>query len=328
MAAIFLRSPVYKTATAGAGTNSTKCTITIDSVLRYTLVKPTSAGATILFEIAELVKDYTTIEFSGNYLPYNPGVVTVITSHTSTDGSGSAVATTTFTDKGFEGYGTFMEGANWSPTVPTYAMSYDISASAANQYNIFVPIDVAGFVPIIPISGGVADELTYLAYTETDTQLTGNSSGKTLTINRINCTKYGIGQKITFLNKYGALQDIWFFLKKINTTNKSNEQFQRNIISASGSYGTNVHTKQIYNTTAQTSLVLSSGYYPEWTNQWFEELLLSEYVWWNKVVGLTTTYVPVNVSKNSMVQKTSLNERLIDYTFEFEMAFDYINNVR
>ena len=29
-----------------------------------------------------------------------------------------------------------------------------------------------------------------------------------------------------------------------------------------------------------------------------------------------------------MIQKTSVNERLIDYTFDFDMSFDYINNIR
>jgi hypothetical protein len=42
----------------------------------------------------------------------------------------------------------------------------------------------------------------------------------------------------------------------------------------------------------------------------------------------STQYVPVNVKKNSMVQKTSLNDKLIDYTFDFDMSFDYINNIR
>ena len=38
----------------------------------------------------------------------------------------------------------------------------------------------------------------------------------------------------------------------------------------------------------------------------------------NKLYDRTdqTEVVPVNVSKSSMIQKTSLNERLIDYTFE------------
>jgi len=145
------------------------------------------------------------------------------------------------------------------------------------------------------------------------------------------CTKYGDGHKITFVNKFGALQDIWFFLKFVNRTTKKQEQFQRNIISSTGTYDVNTHTKQVYNTIANTSITLSSGYYPEWANQWFEQLLLSEQVWLTRPKPFNPSQdevVPVNVKKNSMVQKTSLNDKLIEYTFDFELSADYINNVR
>ena len=41
-----------------------------------------------------------------------------------------------------------------------------------------------------------------------------------------------------------------------------------------------------------------------------------------------TEYIPLNVKKSSMVKKTVLNNKLIEYTFEFDMSYDYINNVR
>ena len=156
--------------------------------------------------------------------------------------------------------------------------------------------------------------------------------GVRVNINRIDCTKYGDGHKITFVNKFGALQDIWFFLKTVYTTSKKQEQFQRNIISSTGTYSVNQHTKQVFNTTASQKFTLSSGYYPEWCNQWFEQLMLSEKVWLtrNKLYNRIdqTEVVPVNVTKSSMVQKTSLNDKLIEYTFDFELSADYINNIR
>ena len=171
----------------------------------------------------------------------------------------------------------------------------------------------------------------YQSYGATDVEIVGSPAGIKMNINRIDCTKYGDGHKITFVNKFGALQDIWFFLKSVNTTTKKQEQFQRNIITSTGSYNVNTHTKQDYNTVANTSISLSSGYYPEWANQWFEQLLLSEQVWLTRTDPFDSSadeVVPVNVKKSSMIKKTSLNERLIDYTFEFDMSFDYINNIR
>ena len=55
MANLALRSPQYKTAVANTGTPlSTKLTITIDTVLRYTLVKSTSLNENMLWEISQL----------------------------------------------------------------------------------------------------------------------------------------------------------------------------------------------------------------------------------------------------------------------------------
>ena len=173
--------------------------------------------------------------------------------------------------------------------------------------------------------------MEYYSYNGTDNAIQGTTMGVQVNIHRIDCTKYGDGHKITFVNKFGALQDIWFFLKSVNTTSKRQEQFQRNIINGT-TYDVNTHTKQVFNTIANTSITLSSGYYPEWANQWFEQLLLSEQVWLtrNKLYDRTdqTEVVPVNVSKSSMIQKTSVNDRLIDYTFDFELSADYINNIR
>jgi len=320
MAAIALRSPQYKYAAAGTGANSAKITISIDGTIQYTLVKGATAGANMLWEIAELCRDFINITYDGSYTAETLAIISTLTSHASTDGSGTALTTNTFT-----------EGSN--PTVPfgsrpTWLISGDPNHTGINdEYYIYVPNNTSGSVPYI-----IANEtMGYQSYGATDVEIVGSPAGIKMNINRIDCTKYGDGHKITFVNKFGALQDIWFFLKSVNTTTKKQEQFQRVDINTAGVYSVFVHTKQDYNTVANTSVTLSSGYYPEWCNQWFEQLLLSEQVWLTRQVPtnpLATESVPVNVRKNSMVQKTSLNDKLIDYTFDFDMSFDYINNIR
>ena len=332
MAAIALRSPQYKYAAANIGSpNSAKITISIDGTIQYTLVKGATAGANMLWEIAELCRDFINITYDGSYTAETLAIISTLTSHASTDGSGTALTTNTFTDIGYDGYGTFTEGSN--PTVPfgsrpTWLISGDPNHTGINdEYYIYVPNNTSGSVPYI-----IANEtMGYQSYSATALDIVGSPAGIKMNINRIDCTKYGDGHKITFVNKFGALQDIWFFLKSVNTTTKKQEQFQRVDINTAGVYNVYVHTKQDYNTVANTSVTLSSGYYPEWANQWFEQLLLSEQVWLTRQVPTnpsTTESVPVNVRKNSMVQKTSLNDKLIDYTFDFDMSFDYINNIR
>ena len=58
---------------------------------------------------------------------------------------------------------------------------------------------------------------------------------------------------------------------------------------------------------------------------------MSEYVWMlqeNIEKRGSFEEVPVVVRTSSMTQKTSVNDRLIEYTMEFELAADYINNIR
>ncbi len=332
MAAIALRSPQYKSDVADTGSPlSAKITITIDSTLRYTLVKATSINETMLWEISELCRDYINITYNGSYTAETLAIVSVLTSHASTDGSGTALTTSTITDVGYDAYGTFMEGAN--PTVPfgsrpTWLISGNPDHTGINdEYYIYAPVGAASEIPYI-----IANEsMGYNSYGANDTQLNGTPAGIRMNIVRIDCSKYGDGNKITFVNKFGALQDLWFFLKSVNTTTKKQEQFQRNIIDGNGSYNVNTHTKQDFNTLANTSITLSSGFYPEWTNAWFEQLLLSEQVWLTRLDPTNpnaTQYVPVNVTKNNLVKKTIVNDKLIEYTFDFSMSFDYINNVR
>jgi len=329
MAAIALRSPQYKTITAGTNAAYATCSITIDGAAspQYVLRKNTSTNATVLFEISELCLDYLTITFNGTYTAQTLSISTVVNAYTSSD---SLINGSTFTDVGYDAYGTFMEGAN--PEVPfsnrpRWLLNTD--PESLDVYYIYVPNNTAGVLPYIAVNASMG----YVGYGASQTSISASSNYGQYLVNivRVDCTKYGDGHKITFVNKFGALQDIWFFLKSVNTTNKKSENYQRNIISSTGTYSVNSHTKQVYNTIANTNITLSSGFYPEWANQWFEQLLLSEQVWLTRTDPFDssdTQVVPVNVKKNSIAKKTVLNNKLIEYTFDFDMSFDYINNVR
>ena len=331
MAAIALRSPQYKSSVAGIGTpNSAKLTISIDGTIEYTLVKSTTLGATMLWEISELCRDFLNITYGGSYTAQTLAIICTLTSHASTDGTGTALTTLTVTDVGYDGYGTYEQGSN--PTIPFSNRPrwlLNTSPESLDVYYIYVPNNTAGVLPYIAVDASMG----YVGYGASQTSISASSNYGQYLVNivRVDCTKYGDGNRITFVNKFGALQDIWFFLKSVNTTNKKQEQYQRNTISSSGGYNVSEHTKQVFNTVANTSLTLSSGFYPEWANQWFEQLLLSEQVWLTRLNPSNpnaTEYIPLNVKKSSMVKKTVLNDKLIEYTFEFDMSYDYINNVR
>jgi len=329
-----LRSPQYINVSAPVGSLSTELAISIGGTLRYTLIKNASAGTNVVFEYAELARDYFTTSFNGLYTIQELSITLVLSSYTGVNGTGTKSLISNTTVKGVDGFGTFMEGAN--PAIPfpsRTAPAWLVCSQASNGYSqIFVPVGVEGKAPYMKGSGDDY-QLTYEDYTTTEVEIGGEGDiTQVLKINRVDCSKYGTGNKFTFVNKYGMLQDIYFFLKQVKTLNRTTESFQRNIINTTGAvtYDVNSASKKHFNTEGTQSNTFNSGYYPEAANCMFEELLLSSYVWMTRpsTSGSGEEVVPVMVKSSDLVYKTSLNDKLIEYTVEFEDAFDYINNVR
>ncbi len=129
--------------------------------------------------------------------------------------------------------------------------------------------------------------------------------------------------KLTFINKFGAYQDLWMFKKNSISISATEEKFKRNILT-NGSYNTYSHQNTILTKNAKQSLTLNSGYYPESNNELFKQLILSERVW----IEYDNKTLPVLITSNSLGFKTSLNDKLIDYTIQVEFAYQTINNVR
>jgi len=327
MANIALRNPQFKSITIpSSGVLSTVCTVTIDGTLRYTLVKNVQPSTTVNFDIAELARDYIEIEYQTDYVPQTVDIETTLTNKDGLNGTGSDVGSpTTITDRGFEAYGTFLEGVN--PEVPfRNTPTYLIPKDDTNNFTILVPNNTPGKLPSITSLNG----LISTQYVGNDTSAT-TIDGVVCNIKRIDCTKYGIGNKIIYINKYGAQQDLWFFLKETKNISRTNEGYKSNTItypSTGATYSTKDAPNKVFNTQARQTHTLSSGYYPEFANQQFEELLLSEYVWISTLKKGTGVIIPVKVKTSSVAFKTSVNDRLIEYTMEFEEAFDYINNIR
>ena len=333
MADIALRSPQFKHKEIPAsGVLSSVCTVTVDGTLRYTLTKNVEASTSVNFDISELARDYLEIEYKGNFWAQYVDIVTVLTNYAGLNGQGAAVGTaTTYTDRGFEAYGTFTENVNpvIVPTQPSFLIASDISPFPSDDVTVLVPTGKAVILPNISLGG----TLSALIVSGTPTSVVWN--GITVTIKRIDCTKYGDGKKVIFINKYGAQQELWFFLKNTTAIGRTNEGFKSNTIT----YPTNNHatysnknaSNKVFNTQAKRTHNLSSGYYPEFANEYFEQLLLSEYVWMeipSREDSRVNIITPVKVKTSSVNFKTSVNDRLIEYTMEFEEAYDYINNIR
>lgn len=135
--------------------------------------------------------------------------------------------------------------------------------------------------------------------------------------------------KVTFVNKYGALQDLWFFKKSVESTNVTSEQFKASIFDQSTlSYKTYKHQQQSFLAQGKDRITMNTGYVNDDHNAVLEELLLSEQVWYTKITDTEERVIPVIPQTKSITYKTSVNDKLANYTVDFEHAFDKINNIR
>ena len=143
-----------------------------------------------------------------------------------------------------------------------------------------------------------------------------------LTVENIEECKYQ-PYKVTFVNKFGALQDIWFFKRSNETLTTKKEEFKRNII-VNGAYDTSRHQQKILTKNGSEKLTLNTGFYPEEYNEVFKQMQLSEDCW----IEIENKTLPISVSSSSLNYKTHLNDKLINYTIEIDFAFNTINNIR
>jgi len=345
MALIALRNPQFKFhAVPSSGVLSTQADITIAGVLRYTIIKnnpDTNTGFNI--DISELTRDYLNITYSSSNAADTIAVTTLIRNFVLINGSsntssGQAVvgSPSTYSDVGFEAYGIYEEGTN--PTVPfrsgytdaTWLLASETQGtSATDTFSVYYPENTEGKVNYILSNGNVITAGITATATSIDIR-----DVPILNIKRISCTKYGIGTRVVFINKYGVQQDLWFFLKRVDSQDRTNENYKRNTLNYAddevATYDTNLASRAIFNTQGRRKITLNSGYYPETAVPYFEQLLYSEYVWINikKIENGAETAIPFIVKNSNITVKNSVNDRLIEYSIEFEEAADYINNIR
>ncbi len=106
------------------------------------------------------------------------------------------------------------------------------------------------------------------------------------------------------------------------------ESYKANIRNQYDSYSISSHVNREFNVIGNESISLSSGYLSEEYNEVFKQLLLSEKVWITNVTDTAVQVLPLNVITSSITYKTSLNDRLVEYTIEFNNSYDTINNIR
>jgi len=301
----------------------------------YTINKSVISGQTnITLEIAELVRDYFTITFNNDYNSIARYVRTVVSSF---DDSDEPFDTNPIvTDYvALDGYGYFEEGANPELDRHTLISSTDIylPEGTGGKFPIFAEgvgkVIIDSTTTQITDNGNTNQKIQYVSIPANTSTIqvfdTDDSTiKKTIKVTNICEPKYTTF-KVTFVNKFGAFEDLYFFKKTSEVTNVTDELFKKNIITnTSSNYNTYENQKGRINVNAQTSLTMNTGYVSEVMNQTIEELFYSENVY-IRYENKTLAIIP---KSKSLQYKTSLNDKLINYTIDFDFAFDRINNVR
>ena len=318
---------------------------------------------TINFEIAELVKDYMTYDAS----EYETPIVWVDYEITKTV-SGSDTTLPIVLNKGFYGYGYFEDGVNpqndlgllqsnntivklddapvYLPVDTSKVSDVSFYSNGQQVYNrtISNPNRSEGQIEYVTNTVSPADEfedrviddggtfegslclnefLSDVTLFPVDTIYVNGTDGVDLIkVKSIEECKYQ-PLKISFINKFGALQDVWFFKRSNKDLSTSKESFKRNTLVANNYELDNHQQKNLFKI-GNEKMTLNTGYYPEVYNEVFKQMQLSEDAW----IEINNEVLPINISDSSFSYKTSLNDKLIDYTVKIDFAFDTINNIR
>ena len=130
--------------------------------------------------------------------------------------------------------------------------------------------------------------------------------------------------KLIFRNKLGANQELWFFKSSRLSMQVEREKYQGNTIANYRAGNISSHRGVNFATMAKETLTINSGFVPEEFNEVFKQLMLSEQVW----IEYKQQVLPINISNQNIDYKTSLNNKLINYTIDVEFSFNTTNNVR
>ena len=307
----------------------------------YTLFS-TAVNSEVVFEVGQLINDKiqfindSTYRTDGVWVDYR--IIETLTTGTQTTGS---------FDQHFavDGYTYFDEGANYS-TYPSHLMSADfIRVKDGEDFKIAINRNYYSNGATISSITTRRNGSGYNQYNNSSSDLSGQvihyytvsyDAGNTdVRLRLSDNSKIDIpityeeeckfdSKKITFINKCGAMEDIWFLKRSDKSINVESQTFQNNNILSGGTYSIQQAQYKKYAITSKESMSLNTGFIREEFNETFTQLMQSESVW----ITEDRQFKPVIIKSQDLGYKTALNDKLINYTIEIEYAFNKMNTVR
>jgi len=153
--------------------------------------------------------------------------------------------------------------------------------------------------------------------------ITTDYGTKTIDVETISECKYS-PFRLTFLNKYGVEEDLWFFKRSSKTIQVTSEEFRANQFKER-SAGLTTRSMREYNKNATEKMVLNSGFVKEELNESFKQLMLSEEV--TMFDFDNSAEFAIKITSSSLEFKTVVNDKLINYTINVEFSNNTIDNI-
>lgn len=299
--AIGVRSPFFVSRTQSGAASGT-LTLTVNGVEAYVINKET--GPIFTVDISDLIRDYIEPTYDGTLDTGSPDVATVSWSLQFYDANLIAPAEWLYSDSyvAYDGYRYFSEGNNFSFN----------NRVLLSESTIWLPENTAGTFYKI-----TSDSLSTVAVS------TSATSAEGITVKRFDCSRF-TPIKVVFINKFGVPQELYFFGKTIEATSASKQFYKSNISAATGLYDPNKHQMRSFDVNGKTNYTLNTGFVGEEYNEFVREMMLSEQVW----AVIDGTIRPVTPTSSEVTFRTSLNDKLVEYSVDFEQANDLIADVR
>ena len=133
-----------------------------------------------------------------------------------------------------------------------------------------------------------------------------------------NCSKY-TPVRLHWMNRLGGFDAFNFDLKSEESTDVKRKNYDQNPHSFTGfgwTYDKADRGRTQYDTQLTKKLTVNTNYLNETESAWMESLFTSPEIYQE----LNNELIAVNINGNSIQKKTSLNDKLMQYTFELEYS--------
>ena len=202
--------------------------------------------------------------------------------------------------------------------VGDYSVQYTQTSTYFNLVSFFASVGFDGAMDNVSVKE---------VYDVSKISVTDDNGTTTANVKQVEDCKF-TPHKVTFVNKNGVLDDMYFFKKSTNSMTTKRENYKGNTIKSDNTYSVSQHNEVDFNITANSTVKLSSGFLNESSNEKFKQLLLSEKVWITRTFKNDELVLPINIKTSDISYKTSLNDKLVEYSIEFNDSYNAINNIR